>query len=66
MSDFLEYHVVDLECPGCGAATPKTIRWVRGHRVYACKGCGATVSLDSEELRRRIRSLEDLALRMGL
>ena len=66
MSDFLEYHVVQLECPHCGAATPKTIRWVREHRVYSCTGCGKTVSLESDDVKRTIRSLEEIALRMGL
>ena len=66
MSDFVEYHIVDVECPHCGAPTPKTIRWVREHAVYTCQACGRTASVESEELQRRIRGLEDIALRMGL
>jgi len=66
MSDFLEYHIIELECPDCRAVTPKTIRWVRVHKVYVCKGCGRAVSLESDDVKRTIHSLEDIALRMGL
>ena len=66
MSEFLEYYIVELECPKCGSATPKNIAWVHTHGHYACAGCGETVSVASEDLTRRIGRLEEIARRMGL
>jgi predicted RNA-binding Zn-ribbon protein involved in translation (DUF1610 family) len=49
---------VRLPCPNCGHETTKTIEWVKGHTHFVCETCGATVSLDSEQLQQVIEIAE--------
>ncbi len=65
MSGILNDSTIDLPCPGCGHETPKTIGWLKRHKEYQCAGCKETVNLDTGNLMKEIRKVENEFRKLG-
>ncbi len=52
---------IEIPCPGCGRKLAKTIGELR-HQTQAnekCPGCGASIDLNSEGVRRGVKQAEE-------
>lgn len=49
---------IPILCQECGKETAKTIAWVKGHKEFACPGCGATIRVQSDQFRREVAKVE--------
>lgn len=61
----LDTQSVDIPCPQCGEKTAKTVAWLKTETEFACDGCGATVSVNADEFRAGLKSVEDALARLG-
>jgi len=49
---------IDIPCPACGKKTPQKLGWLKTHDNFTCAGCGHTVTVDAEQLRTGLKSVE--------
>jgi hypothetical protein len=50
--------LIEIPCSGCGHKTGKTFAWMKAHKKFVCRHCGATNELDLRQFRAEIKKVD--------
>lgn len=54
----LDSHRISLTCPQCAKKFEETIGRLKNNPKVVCAGCGTTIQIEADELRRSVASVQ--------
>lgn len=58
LTDAIDSHDIELDCPHCRRKLARSISWLRGRRDTTCPTCETTIVLGTSRINAQIRNVE--------